>query len=214
MVKKTEKPTNTVALTTTSTGGKSNVDLVPPAPWEKQDGESARAFSAFVVYRDLPAASRKLESVSEQLYPQAPWAVSKVREWASKYNWQVRADAWSAQLDAERRKVQLETVKTMTIRHIEAAIAMQGKGLEALRNLQAKEDLSAADIRLLITEGAKLERLSRGLVTDRTGGKKDDGDGKPGDEPADLSGISDDELRRLEGVAKQAAEGAKPPASS
>jgi hypothetical protein len=187
-------------------GGEPNESLVPPAPWERQEGESARAFSAFVVYRDLPPENRKIDAVRDQLYPQAPWAKDKLHRWAQEHHWQVRADAWMSKIDLERRQVQLETVRSMTARHIEAAIAMQLRGLSALRGLSNKADLTAAEIRMLITEGAKLERLSRGLATDRIGGKEKDG--RSDDEG--LSDLPDDELRRLEGVAKQAAEGAQP----
>ena len=188
--------------------------IVPPKPWEKQIGESDRAFSGFVVYRDLPPNLRNYQAVVEQLYPgSAPWMIQKITGWAKKYNWEYRAGEWQIELDRERRAAQLETVKDMTTRHIQAAMVMQEKGLNALRALSHQDILTAADIRLLITEGAKLERTARGLKSERT--DEPDGDessklSKPAG-PASLSSASDDELERIDQAAQKhlVGEGAK-----
>lgn len=36
--------------------------------WERQPGESDKAFAAFIVYRDLPANKGSLDEVGRQLY--------------------------------------------------------------------------------------------------------------------------------------------------
>ncbi len=181
--------------------------IVPPQPWEKQIGESDRAFSAFVVYRDLPPNLRTYKAVVEQLYPNAPWAVQKVTDWAKKYSWEYRAGEWQKELDRVRREAQLSTIEEMIVRQREAGMVMSKIGLRALQAKSAKEiaEMSPSDLRLLITEGFKLEKESRGIKSGKAT-EEPNGDESPESKsagPASISGASDDELERLDQAAQK-----------
>jgi len=65
-------------------------------------------------------------------------------------------------LDHERRAAHLEAIREMDARHIQIALMMQAKAMEALALLDP-HDLSPADIVRFIKEGTKLERLARGV---------------------------------------------------
>jgi hypothetical protein len=91
-----------------------------PEPWERQPGESDRAFEAFRLYRDL-GPSRTLDRAGELVSPrEGPTgaqggaqdgaqpgrkrgATGCIRGWAAKHHWAERAGAWDAHLDRERR---------------------------------------------------------------------------------------------------------------
>lgn len=168
--------------------------------WERQSGESDRAFHGFCVFRDLPPAGRTQRAVQDILYPQAQWATRTIGKWAKEHNWEARASAWDNEVDRVKRDAHLKTVGVMAERHVHQAISLQAKGLEALE-LIAAGDIDPANARLLIVEGSKLERLSRGEATEKY--EQGRGTGLP-----DLSGYSDDDLRELADAAKRLAAGA------
>lgn len=68
-------------------------------PYERLPGETAKAFQAFTVYRDL-GIHRSFESVANQLSKSA----TLIRRWAAKYNWGERIECWDIDQDYERQK--------------------------------------------------------------------------------------------------------------
>ena len=131
------------------------------APWEQQPGESARAFGAFCVYRDL-GPRRSLRASAAAFYEQTSAARERqVDKWSRAFRWVERAGAWDRHLDAQARQAQEETRREMTERHVKEARALQGKALERLRALRP-EELGPADLLRYIVEAAKLERLAVG----------------------------------------------------
>lgn len=69
----------------------------PTRIWERQPGETPKAYAAFCLYRDMPLFSdtpggeRSLQNVADKL----GYAVmSGVGMWSSKYNWVERANAY------------------------------------------------------------------------------------------------------------------------
>lgn len=197
-----EEPTKEVA---TTQQGVATLPAVAQA-WEQQVGESSRAFHAFQTYRDLDPKGRTFKAVQDILYPDSPYAGKSLRRWAERFRWVERVGAWERALDRKRMEVQLNTVKDMTQRHIDEAVELQNKGLNALKLLSDKDlsEMSVADARLLVTEGAKLERLARGLSTE-----KHDQTNRGG-LPDDLSTLPEDELRRLANLAASLTTGVIP----
>lgn len=141
---------------------------VAPEPWEQQPGESAKAYAAFCLYRDLPPAKRSLRAVTELIYGPKPGmkrsqrnVPGKIRDWAARWRWAERAKAWDEEQDRQNREAQLQAIKEMRERHAEQAKYLQAKALEALQKMVPQEFSPADALRYLI-EGAKLERISRG----------------------------------------------------
>jgi hypothetical protein len=77
------------------------------ATWERQPGESDRAFAAFAAYRDL-GARRSLNEVCRQLYPTQTGrkraATGRVQHWSRAHRWVERARAWDAEQDCLSRQ--------------------------------------------------------------------------------------------------------------
>jgi hypothetical protein len=132
-----------------------------PAPWEKQAGESARAFGAYCVYRDL-GPRRSLGAAAEKFYGRAAAALERqLDKWSRTFRWVERAKAWDQHLDAEARRAQEEARREMVERHVKEARTLQGKALERLRSLRP-EELGPADLLRYFVEATKLERLALG----------------------------------------------------
>lgn len=60
-------------------------------PWERQPGETSKAYEAFCVYRDM-GLSRSVVKVGKDLGK----AARTVEDWSRKYNWVQRTEAWDS----------------------------------------------------------------------------------------------------------------------
>jgi hypothetical protein len=132
-----------------------------PAPWEQQPEETARAYGAFCVYRDL-GPRRTLAAAAAAFFERTGDAPERqVDKWSSAFRWVERAAAWDRHLDAQGRAAQETARREMAERHGREARALQAKALERLRALRP-EELSPADVLRFFVDAAKLERLALG----------------------------------------------------
>lgn len=140
----------------------------PPDPWERQKGESARAYEAFATYRDM-GASRSHNKVVQKLGKNR----ATISLWSSKYEWVKRVSAWDAEQDRITREAQINEIKNMRKRHADLANAMLVKAAKALQRLP-DDEIKAMDVSRMVETASKLERISRGdvgdVVEERDGG--------------------------------------------
>lgn len=143
-----------------------------PELWERQEGETTKAFYAFTIYRDL-GHNRSLSKVHENYIE----ATSKTRSclrtiagWSSKFNWVKRVQAYDDYMDGLAREEKEKAVKEMQKRHLTLGMALQAKGAERLQNLDGK-DMKTRDAISAIAQGTRLERLIRGEPTERVRGE-------------------------------------------
>lgn len=138
-------------------------------PWERQEGETAKAFEAFCKYRDM-GPDRSLRKVVQALNKN----LTTIAEWSSKYDWVKRVASWDAEQDRIARQQQLKEIKAMRNRHAGMAKAMIVKAGRALQKIP-EEDIKASDISRMIEVASKLERISRGdvgeVIEERNGGE-------------------------------------------
>jgi hypothetical protein len=129
--------------------------------WEQQRGESARAFGAFCIYRDL-GPRRTLRAAAQKFYGRAAASLERqIDKWSRAFRWLERANDWDRHLDFEARRVQEEVRREMVERHVKESQLLQAKALERLRALRP-EELEPADLLRYLVEAAKLERLALG----------------------------------------------------
>lgn len=67
--------------------------------YERQPGETTKAYSAFCIYRDM-GANRSLESTAQTLSK----SVQPIKTWSVKWEWVKRAEAWDIEQDFLRQK--------------------------------------------------------------------------------------------------------------
>lgn len=126
-------------------------------PWERQKGESEKAYEAFATYRDM-GAERSITKVAQSLNKTR----ALIGRWSSQWSWTERARAYDNELEKEVRAKAVKDRRAMTERHIGIAMQLQKKALEALGNLSV-EDMSPKDIKEYIKMATDLERLNRTL---------------------------------------------------
>lgn len=128
-------------------------------PWERQDGETEKAFSAFKAYLEME--DRNVTSLAKRLSKSRQLLVN----WKQKYNWQERCIAWDKLLQEIEYKTAVKERKKMAKRHIAIAMSMQAKAVEALKKIDVSK-LNASEIIRLFDTAVKIERLSRGEATE------------------------------------------------
>ena len=201
-----------------------------PMYWERQRGESAKAFHAFAHYRDL-GATRSLDAAYGQHVQECDRqgtgnepAVSKAASgvwtnWSTRYVWVERAAEWDAELDRKKREAYESTLVRVAAsrRARQAAIAlkMQEKALDSIEVL-APGMIEPRDLPRVVETAAKMEREALGLPAETTQTQLTGPGGKPiavqqVPTKPDLSGMSHADLEQLEALLGKA-NGASEPA--
>ena len=167
-------------------------------PWERQFGESRKAFEAFTVYRDM-GPTRSQERVARELGKSA----QLMARWSAKWSWVERATAWVEEQDRQSRIAQQDKVEKMNDRHAQLATALTGKVVEKLQSMTSEEieKMSVSALSRLLEVGVKVERQARGeageVVSDRVEVDKS------------LNHLTTEELEQIERIHELAAERTK-----
>ena len=125
------------------------------APWEQQPGESAKAFEAFAIYRDM-GVERSVRKVTQRLNK----SLTLIGKWSSRYNWPERARAYDRDLDRQAHAQAVRDVRSMTNRQIRIAMQLQAKALEALEQLNVAT-LSPKMQLAFLAKATEIERMNR-----------------------------------------------------
>jgi len=131
--------------------------------WERLPGESAKAYEAFCVYRDLGPSERSLEKARKML--PKPRSRKWIGEWSAKYNWVERAKAYDDYIEKRKREEKEKAILEMADRQARLAIAFQQRVAQRLQELDPSE-LSPSDLAKWFDVAAKIERLNRGEPTE------------------------------------------------
>ena len=120
--------------------------------WERQPGESAQAYEAFAIYRDM-GSNRSLRVVAEQLSK----SDTLIKRWSREKKWGERCRAYDNHLDDVARQEALRKYKKMRTRHIGIALQLQEKALAELKNLP-DGSMTPKDIIQFLDKATELER--------------------------------------------------------
>lgn len=133
--------------------------------WERQPGESSKAYAAFCVYRDLgpqrslDGARRTFERGGKRI------SVKFLGRWSSRYNWVARCEVYDDYIERRKREEREKDILEMAERHARIAVAFQEKVAERLQQLNPAE-LEPRDLSKWLDVAVKVERLSRGEPTE------------------------------------------------
>jgi hypothetical protein len=131
-------------------------DLEIPDLWERQRGETLKAFEAFVEYRDMD--NRSYREVGQKLGK----SKTQIEKWARKYFWQERVLSYVDYLDEQKRITQLAEIEEMNKRQIRVAKNLQAKAAQKLTEMNLDE-LDASDLVRFFITASELEREARGV---------------------------------------------------
>ena len=156
--------------------------------------ETTRHRKAFDRYWRL-GPNRTLERLHAVLDAEgkAP-ALRTLEEWSRLLHWQHRIDDLERGARDAEDEARIAAIREMEERQAREALLLQQKGTEWIAPLSAGDASPEAAIRAIV-EGARLERLVRGEVTERT-------ELQVGADPR-LEGYSDEELQRIVEIAER-----------
>ena len=95
--------------------------------WERLPGESARAFHAFMQYRDM-AEAPTMQRVAETLHCSG----ANVRRWASRWNWRNRVWEFDVRQDELHREQMARKRMRMRERQAQLGVTLQEIGMQGL----------------------------------------------------------------------------------
>lgn len=147
--------------------------------WERQKGETSKAYSAFKVYLEME--DRGIQKVAERLSV----SPQNIRKWSGKNNWEERAAAYDSSIVEAMRKSKIAAIKD-TIRHkLDLADKLEKKALLALEQINLNRISGRTIVEMLTlanqlrNEAREIELLLEGLdndapviVIERRGGVK------------------------------------------
>lgn len=178
-----------------------------PLPWERQKGETSKAWWAFQTYRDL-GATRSLTKVQEIARETRVASPSMIERWSAKWGWVDRAHSFDLDDDRKRRAANDEARANAARTRALAGTMLTTKGLVRLRGDEAEGIAPLSPAEWGIWETARALELGAKLTAEGLG----DGLGLAGMEPGlraavadlarDLLGIA---VARVESCARAAA---------
>jgi hypothetical protein len=127
-------------------------------PWERQKGETEKAYEAFVLFRDA-GPGRTLIAVARELHK----SYTLIRRWNDTWNWSERVRLYDVDVEKAARAQAVKDRKDMIARHTKLALDVQKKAEEALKALKVS-DMAPKDIKEYIKMATDLERLNRDIV--------------------------------------------------
>lgn len=125
-------------------------------PWDKQPGETPKAYEAFATYLNL-GTDRSVVKVGRELGKTR----SIIDRWSAQNDWVSRAEQWDAEQRRQEFAAQLQEAQDMGRRHAQIATQLQHTALQALRHVDPSK-LAPGTILNYLMEATRLERLSRG----------------------------------------------------
>lgn len=130
--------------------------------WEKQAGESSKAYEAFVAYRDL-GAGRTLVDVAQR----AGKAYSLIRRWHKNWDWEIRASAWDNRISERAAMKAAEEYSRMIETQLNIGKMLQARATKALQRLDLEKvsERSLPAILKMLESGIRIERSARELET-------------------------------------------------
>lgn len=137
--------------------------------WDRLPAEPARAFAAFVIFRDQGTERGNVTSVREKAG--GIYSHKSVLAWAERWRWVERALAYDRMIDRKRVAAHAAAVEEMARRQVEMGQTLQGTGLayvaETLDTKEKRaEHLTPTAALRFVKTGVEMERQGLGMDDD------------------------------------------------
>jgi hypothetical protein len=157
--------------------------------YERQDGETTKAYTAFTIYRDMGSV-RSLDRVEEKIYGtqighKRGTNLTSLKRWSREWNWVERCRDYDLDRETEMRQIKSEHEKAAYIRDLEnyqlqqktigmAALSFTARSLDAIafilepiyRSIQESKVLTQDQINILFSS----QIASKNLMVAATSG--------------------------------------------
>lgn len=125
-------------------------------PWDRQAGETSKAYAAFSIYRDL-GSDRSVRRVSEELAK----TQTVIKRWSAAHDWVVRAAAWDSMPTRKTEEAYADMAADIAAQHRDLSNKLMAR---LSRNLDLLPEGADPTIRWSTAHGAA--RQGHVLATD------------------------------------------------
>ena len=136
-------------------------------PWERQPGETEKAYEAFLIYKNQGPGRSQIE-VARKLQK----STRLITSWVKRWDWKNRVTLFDRDVERKAKAEEEKARKDMIKRHIKYSLAVQSKAIQGLEKLKP-EKMGAISVQALLDFGTKLERDSRAITQQETEGQQD-----------------------------------------
>lgn len=179
--------------------------------WERRPDETAHAFAAFAIYRDL-GLTRSLRRAAKLFYadgsqetPAGPPSAgtdtqtTRLKRWSRAHLWKDRAEAFDAE-ESRRRSLQTQQQR---IEMLESHLLIAKLGLKVSAKTlhdcaRGEAYFPASQLPALVNSITNLHRLTLGEATART-----EQVNKPAERQPDFSALTDEEIAWLDEIGRK-----------
>ena len=113
--------------------------------WERQPSETAKAYAAFLLYRDLPAIDRSISAAREGHQKDRKGTVRQWNGWSTRNDWVNRAAEHDSDLASRRRERMAKEMERAQDDMFTLARAALAKVAERIKGMNP-EDLAAGQV--------------------------------------------------------------------
>lgn len=131
-------------------------------PGGRIEGETRKAYEAFVVYRSEKSLSKTMEKLREK-YGKSRANLSVLEKWCSRYSWVERLQEWEDYLDAKAREEMVRKRRKWAQEEEQICSSVMSRGLSALKS-KNPEDMGFSEILSYLREGMDRRRRLCGDV--------------------------------------------------
>lgn len=131
-------------------------------PWDRRENETAAAFRAFALYRDMGALDRTTAKVADALQTHH----TNIRKWCTKHDWLARCRAFDAVAEIAAADETLEREIVVRVRQAKFARVLQQRAVETLAGTKAnpKTPLTNREAIHAFRVGVEAERRALGMA--------------------------------------------------
>lgn len=133
-----------------------------PDPWDRQRGETPKAYAAFLKYRDDGPFFRSLRTLAAR---EPGTNLAQLGVWSRTHGWVDRVDAWDNHVERLNQIDQVEHAAAMRRRHAAIGFEMLDLCAERIRSIKP-DDMSIRDTIALADLAIRIERQARGDILD------------------------------------------------
>ena len=162
---------------------KAKAEVLPFESWERLDGETSAAFSAFCIYRDL-GADRNIRKAVESVEKDEAVRAKRYkvwRNWSTAFRWRERAADYDKYLEKLKQTELRKTIEAQGEKHREVTGKMLDVVSKKLDTMNPAE-LTQGNVAEWVQTAIKAEREAAGLAVS---------DGKPEPKQGELNFVSD-----------------------
>jgi len=138
--------------------------MMPFNSWELLPKESAEAFAAFVIYRDL-GFGRNIKLAIEKVADNSAYSqsYSSWRKWAAEYRWKERAADYDRYDEQMKQNEHRKTIEAQGEKHREVTGLMLDVAKKKLQTMQP-DDLSASGVVEFVETAVKIQNDNADLL--------------------------------------------------